>query len=601
MRIRTKLLLITFLAAAGSALSLGLMFFSRETLRQYQELERGGLRASASARQLAADLKEILITENLKLAVDAAYGNLENVNREIEGFLASETLDRLAGMKGLEESVRTLRANWGLMDRYLNEAKTKMTEILGPDLDGRRGIISLMYDETTKAAFFIFSPINAAGVYVRDAFLVNFDHLTKALAEEIAARERRMILLMTAVSAAAVVFILLFISSFSRSVVRRLSYIESGMKRVAERDFTAAVEIRGRDEIGTLAGYMNRTVERLKEVFASVKTVSRHSREQNDAITQAMTEFSATLTEIAAAVSSARSQFNELAEQIQESSASLDQIGRTVDHLSGEIETQAAAVTQSSASMEEVARSIESVNAITQARSESAAGLTAAIRDGETRMQEADEAVRQTLTTAEKIHEIVGIIDAVAAQTNLLAMNAAIEAAHAGESGRGFAVVAEEIRKLAESTSVNSKSIRQSVQEITRGVIAASEASSRNAEFFGTVSAEVDRFASAFTEISSMLAEMAAGTHQVLDASTTLGGITQRIRDGFSEIHSGVRNITAAMETVTLISAKTAEGMSEIDTGTGTLRDTMSELAGRQETSRESVEALDRELESFRT
>jgi methyl-accepting chemotaxis protein len=131
---------------------------------------------------------------------------------------------------------------------------------------------------------------------------------------------------------------------------------------------------------------------------------------------------------------------------------------------------------------------------------------------------------------------MVDIINSIAGSTNLLSMNAAIEAAHAGQAGRGFAVVADEIRKLADTSGKNSKEIERKIKDMISAINKAMTESTSTKSSFTEIREEISNVMGAFEEIQLATGELAEGGQQILTALTTLGELSTNVRSGGAEI-----------------------------------------------------------------
>jgi methyl-accepting chemotaxis protein len=199
------------------------------------------------------------------------------------------------------------------------------------------------------------------------------------------------------------------------------------------------------------------------------------------------------------------------------------------------------------------------------------------------------------------IMSLVGVIGDISERTSLLAMNAAIEAAHAGHSGRGFAVVADEIRKLAESTDRNSKDISKSLGGIVDkiGRSAALSASAKAA--LGTILEGIEAVDGSLGETQSGLTEISAGGGQILSAVAELTALTSAIRDAGNEIGEQTRLIEGAADQAAALSAENERCVAEISGGLGEIVQAATDLSSLGIRNAENIAILDGEMGRFKT
>ena len=173
--------------------------------------------------------------------------------------------------------------------------------------------------------------------------------------------------------------------------------------------------------------------------------------------------------------------------------------------------------------------------------------------NGQESMQETIQSVNGIAQSVDGIASAIKIISGIAANTNLLSMNAAIEAAHAGSAGRGFAVVADEIRRLSETTRENSKNISQTLSSIINGINVTSKRSNDTNDLINTMSQEIGGFASTMSQLIGTLREMSEGSSEIIGSLGSLRELTASVNAGYTEILSMTAQLKEDMNTLARI------------------------------------------------
>jgi methyl-accepting chemotaxis protein len=242
-------------------------------------------------------------------------------------------------------------------------------------------------------------------------------------------------------------------------------------------------------------------------------------------------------------------------------------IAQSIGGLKAQIQEQLAMVEESSASITEMIASVDSVARITEQRRQASEALVGTVSSGGEKMRGAFDVVRKINESVGSIKDITGIIAGISSKTNLLAMNAAIEAAHAGEAGKGFSVVADEIRNLAEASAVNSKEISAILKQIVALIGEATRAGGETGEAFGAIDTEVKELRSSLGEISSSMGELRAGGKQILEAMTVLNDASSKAHEASAAIDANSASIRDSMGDLKRISDEVDSGMGEISAG----------------------------------
>jgi methyl-accepting chemotaxis protein len=265
------------------------------------------------------------------------------------------------------------------------------------------------------------------------------------------------------------------------------------------------------------------------------------------------------------------------------------------------VESQGSMVEQTTAAVTELLASIESVVNIAKQQKESTGSLVRTARAGGDQLEDTVAVISGIERNIDEIRETLTLIDGIAAQTNLLAMNAAIEAAHAGEAGRGFAVVAEEIRKLAEDSSSNATEIATVLGQIIEGIQNADSMSKETSAAFTEIDNEVSRTVSSLDEISATMIEMNSGSREIHDAVGNLNSVSQSLVDGAKRIREGSSSLLDEMDRVRDVANVVDSAMTEIGQGTSEINAAMGHVADVNAELGRNAHELDEKMTRFRT
>jgi len=287
---------------------------------------------------------------------------------------------------------------------------------------------------------------------------------------------------------------------------------------------------------------------------------------------------------------------SQLMSQYDGSLAALNTIASKMSDLDMVAADQSANITETSAAMEEMVASIKNVSEVIENKMTSVNHLRGAASDGSERIALTISAFKRVTEHLDSVKQMISIISGIASRTNLLAMNAAIEAAHAGDAGRGFAVVADEVRKLAESSAVNARQVGDTIQDLMSAINESGDAISASGESFGTIGDEVDQVGQAMDGVNLSIRELASGSDEILRATASLNELTvnvttvvQEAREQESAVHVNVENMGSFINSL-------KQNMSEINGGTGLIRDVSADLRNKCNTINTFVQVFSEKL-----
>lgn len=290
------------------------------------------------------------------------------------------------------------------------------------------------------------------------------------------------------------------------------------------------------DAIGHISDAFNRYTTSLAHMIKSIQNSMQLLETSFKELEQTSADAGSFVNHCVKNITSIKTVIDEETATVAQAVNGIQTIHNNVNQLQQAIENQSAIVTESSAGIEEMITNIQSVSSNIEQVNHYYDELLHAAQSGKTRIKEANNLVDHVAEMSGLLLEANKVIAAIASQTNLLAMNAAIEAAHAGDTGAGFSVVADEIRNLAEKSAIQSKDVGNKLKEIKASIDKAVLSAAAAEQGYDEVTELIDTVTRFEDEIRNAMKEQAEGSKQVLEALTAMTTVTETVRNGSKEI-----------------------------------------------------------------
>ena len=444
---------------------------------------------------------------------------------------------------------------------------------------------------------FILVPVEVAGVAEKWAFI-------SITAIGVFTADAKQALISTVVQYVLILFtvVVLLYALIKRYVSKPLQFTSGALKNIAqgEGDLTVRLPVRGNDEIAELSEYFNETIGKIGASVMTVGTNSNLMEEIGNELASNMTETASAVNQISANIDGVKQQAMTQAASVTETAATLEEIIRTIKQLNNSIETQAASVAQSSSSVEQMVANIASIGQTLGKTDDVIKNLATATATGKETIITANAITQKVAEESGSLMEASNVIQHIASQTNLLAMNAAIEAAHAGEAGKGFAVVADEIRKLAEESSMQGKAITSTLKTLSGEIETLSSSSKTAEEKFNAIFSLAEQVKTMSNRLTEAMNEQENGSREVLKAIKNISSVTIEVQSGSEEMLKGGEQVAAEVHKLDDLTRIITESMNEMASGAVQINNAVQEVNTISQKNKESIQNLAEEVSKFK-
>jgi methyl-accepting chemotaxis protein len=542
------------------------------------------------------DMREISLETAVTVIEGTIPGHINSLRNKVNSMYGALRLENghLVDQKSLP-----LDERYDLIDQISKDLNIVATIFMRDGNDFRRVTTSIIDDNTGKRAVgtmlgsgsAAYGPINSGNSYIGNAMILGEQYIAgyepifapgskevigiyfvgiemETVHKIIDSRINSTIITIIIISVAIlVVSIILTILLFRSIIIKPIKKVIAVLQKVGEGDLTRQIQLKSSDEIGEMAGYFDDTLDNLKNLVLIIKKEAAALFDIGNDLAANMAKTASAINQMASTIQSIKDRVINQSASVTETNATMEQITVNINKLNENVEQQTVSVNQSSSAIEEMLANIQSVTATLVSNTENVNELTGSSEAGKTGLQGVAADIQEIAHESEGLLEINVVMENISSQTNLLSMNAAIEAAHAGEAGKGFAVVADEIRKLASSSGEQSKTISVVLKKIKDAIDKITKSTDTVLNKFEAMDSGVKTVSDQEGNIRNAMEEQSVGSQQILEAIGKLHDITQMVKNGSIEMLEGSEEIIREGKNLEGATQEITNGMNEMATG----------------------------------
>lgn len=410
-------------------------------------------------------------------------------------------------------------------------------------------------------------------------------------------------LLVRAVSTFFVSFIVSFFIAYIVGIelARPLNKLVRHFKNIAsgEADLSQRLPAHGAKEIVKLESGFNEFMEKLHIIILSLKQTQKSLDKIGSTLSESSQESATSIEQILSNIANVQESATKQELSSLDAKNGIKSIVDGITELTTLIAQQVADSNETAAAIEEMVSNIGSVTVSVETMATRFSELTRIAADGKEKQDAVNTCVNEIALKSQLLQEANTVIEGIASQTNMLAMNAAIEAAHAGDAGKGFSVVADEIRKLSETSSEQTHQIGAQLDAITKSIASVVDASNQSASTFDSLALGIDDVSGLVSQIANAMNEQRTGSKQALDTLLTMTSLGGSVKTQAAAMETATERSLGSIQKLAEAASYIKASLSQMNAGAGGINDAVKRVSDLASETQGEIQKMESEIGKF--